>query len=36
MLYLYKSNVPVELYLHVLALDYTAVAVSGKVGPENR
>ena len=33
MLYVYNVNVTVELYLHVLALDYTAVAVSGKVGP---
>ena len=35
MLYVYKFNVTVDLYLHVLALDYTAaaVAVSGKVGP---
>ena len=35
MLYLYKSNVTIELYFHVLALDYTAVAVIGKVGPVN-
>ena len=33
MLYVYNFNVTVKKYLHVLALDYIAVAVSGKVGP---
>ena len=33
MLNVYTFNVTVGYNLHVLALDYTAVAVSGKVGP---
>ena len=33
MLYVYNFNVTVKKYLHVLALDDIAVAVSGKVGP---
>ena len=33
MLYVYNFIVTVKKYLHVLALDYIAVAVSGKVGP---
>ena len=33
MLYVYNFNVTVKKSLHVLALDYIAVAVSGKVGP---
>ena len=33
MLCVYNFNVTVKKYLHVLALDYIAVAVSGKVGP---
>ena len=33
MLYVYNFNVTVKKYLHVLALDNIAVAVSGKVGP---
>ena len=33
MLYVYDFNVTVKKYLHVLVLDYIAVAVSGKVGP---
>ena len=33
MLYVYNFNVTVKKYLHVLALDYIAVVVSGKVGP---
>ena len=33
MLYVYNFNVTVKKYLHVPALDYIAVAVSGKVGP---
>ena len=33
MLYVYNFNVTVKKSLHVFALDYIAVAVSGKVGP---
>ena len=33
MLYIHDFSVTVEYYLHVLALDYTAVVMSGKVGP---
>ena len=33
MLYVYKFNVTVEQYVYVLVLDYTAVAMSGNVGP---
>ena len=33
MLYVYNFNVTVKKSLHILALDYIAVAVSGNVGP---
>ena len=33
MLYVYNLNVTVDKYMHVLALDNTAVAVSGTVDP---
>ena len=33
MLHVYNFNVTVKKYLFVLALDYTTVAVNGKVGP---
>ena len=35
MVYVYNFNVTVEKYLHVLVLDYTAVAMTGNVGPVN-
>ena len=33
MLYVCNFNVTVVNHLHVLVIDYTAVVVSGKVGP---